>query len=623
MSHAPQHVRRVHGRVETPAERRGNSAMSLPEVGPTADVPQQAAVLYDMYEGGAEPESGILGMGRPKDARSSRKVSIADHSNRPRAPPVSSRLPRGATIAGGFRSSGWKRSPRTASADAVDNVRILSPLREKMTILASPSGDSSDEARDTGSDLSLERDETGESVSSISDADSYSAAGSRRVDDAQREMPIRKNAAGDLSRIRYSKPPSRSRRNKRVVDSRASRERPFRMISESPFSEREGSSVSSSTETRAYNAYTDTLQNEARGDGSGLRTIVELLRDSEGNPIIIEKASLVIGILSENDAATRDAFGQFTAIQTLIQCLSLRMSAKFDRALIVKNVTFALSCLLRDSPRNVRLFEMFNGPYKMGKAASSERFENKPDVPKFALQALSELKYHPKCSDLQSSEVLSDSSTTGRTITHVLRAMALHEYRTEIQEYGLDALRTMLSRSEKESNDTHLLQASINAAATAFKMHKESAEVSWQCMTLYCDLEEVLEETPTVSLDLESLFGSLHVLLDEAQKQRERRGRIYESLAELVRRGLDLVGRLANRQSDFIEKAVEGEAVETVLKALEFFGGDREEVDRIQSILRTMLDSDEGKYRMGSVQAACAILEAIETGNKNAAIVLA
>lgn len=446
-----------------------------------------------------------------------------------------------------------------------------------------------------------------------------------QIDIVKKAGKPRKEGAVDsqqTSRIKYSRPEARMRRHRRESFRQSSQL--YKVIAESPFLAdlRDTLTTSAGAESRSYNAYTDTFQNEARGDGGGLRTIVELLRDSDGNAIVIEKAALVIGILSENDAATRDAFGQFAAVQTLIQCLSVRISSKYDRTLIVKNVVFALASLLRDSPRNLRLFEMFDGPYKMGKAAASERYENKPDIPKFALQALSELKYHGHSSDSQSSHVVTNSSTTRRTIMYVLRAMSLHEYRAEIQEQGLDALRTLLCHSGRGFMDLRLLEQCAGAVTTAFKLHKDSAEVNWQCLTILCDLSGFQNESSTIELDVECLFGSLGQLMKEVRKVKEKQGKIYESLVNLLRRGLDVIESVGCRRGDFVEQAVEAKAVETILEALELFGGEREEVDRIQSILRNFLDCGEGEFRMTSVRAACAILEGIETGNRSAASVL-
>lgn len=435
----------------------------------------------------------------------------------------------------------------------------------------------------------------------------------------------RKESAADsnqTSRIRYSKPEARMRRYRKESFRQSSQL--DRAIAESPFSAhlRNTLTISGSAESRSYNAYTDAFQNEARGDGGGLRTIVELLRDSDGNAIVIEKAALVIGILSENDAATRDAFGQFAAVQTLIQCLSVRVSSRYDRTLIVKNVVYALANLLRDSPRNLRLFEMFDGPYKMGKAAASERYENKPDVPKFALRALSELKYHSHATDSQNNHMSTNSSTARRTIMYVLRAMSLHEYRAEIQEQGLDALRTLLRHCGQGFMDSRLLEQCVSAVATAFKLHRESAEVSWQCLTILCDINKLQTESSAIELDVECLFGSLAKVMKEARKLKERKGTEYESLVDLLRRGLDMIESVGCRRGNFVEQAVEAKAVETILEALKFFGGEREELDRIQSILRNFLDCDEGEFRMTSVRAACAILEGIETGNRSGAAVL-
>lgn len=425
------------------------------------------------------------------------------------------------------------------------------------------------------------------------------------------------------ARIKYSSKVESARHKKQRRDQSEG----TRSIDESPYFQipsRQVSSATANAESLSYNAYTDALQTEARGDGGGLRTIVDLLRDSEGNPIVIEKAALVIGLLSERDAATRDAFGQFAAVQTLIQCLSMRITAKFDRALIVKNVMFALASLLRDSPRNLRLFEMFDGPYKMGKAAASDRYENKPNIPKYALRALSELKYYPQSAEPLTNHVLTNSSTTNRTIMYVLRAMSLHEYRTEIQECGLDALRTLVSRSGCGSVDKELVQQTAQATATAFKMHKESAEIRWQSLTLLCDLDGLREDMFSLDLDVECFFGALRSVISDAAKNNEdsTSDTVNQALVCLLKRAIDAAANIGWRRQQFTERAVEAGAIETVLEALDFFGQDRVVVDKIYSILRVLLQSDEGRFRMNSVRSACAILAGIETGNEKAAAVL-
>lgn len=426
------------------------------------------------------------------------------------------------------------------------------------------------------------------------------------------------------SRIMYKSRGHSSRQKKKRRESSKDSSEP---IDESPYSHlpsRQVSSTTANAESLTYNAYTDVLQSQARGDGGGLRTIVDLLRDSEGNPIVIEKAALVIGLLAEKDAATRDAFGQFAAVQTLIQCLSMRITARFDRSLIVKNVTFALTSLLRDSPRNLRLFEMFDGPYKMGKVAASDRYENKPDIPKYALRALSELKYYHQAAESANSQLLTNSSTLCRTILYVLRAMSLHEYRTEIQERGLDALRTLISRSGKGAMEPELARKSTQSIGTAFKMHKESAEIRWQCLTLLCELEMRREDLFSMDLDVECFFGALRTVVLDASKNNETSTSetVNNALVTLLRRAVTAAANVGWTQQEFTERAVEAGAIETALEALEFFAQEQEIVEKIYSILRVLLQSEEGKFRMNSVRSACAILAGIEAGNRKAAVVL-
>lgn len=419
-------------------------------------------------------------------------------------------------------------------------------------------------------------------------------------------------------------PPKRKSRS-----GKANRASSKQTIEESPYvkhSSYRSHSAVTSAESRVYDAYTEAVQTESRAEGGrgGLRRIVELLRDNEGNPVIIEKAALVIGILCEKDPASRDAFGQFAAVQTLIQCLSMRISAKFDRALIVKTVTFALSSLLRDSPRNLRLFEMFDGPYKMGKAAASERYENIPDVPRNALRALSELKYHPKSSDGVTNHVLTNSSTSSKTIMYVLRSMALHEYRTDIQECGLDALRTLLARCSRGTINSSLLTQSAQTISTAFKLHRESHEVQWQCLTLMCDLDALREDMFSLRLDMEAFFGAFRSLMlnprsDDNNKQTTE---FTKSLTALVKRAVHVAGNIRWQSREFTEGAVEAGGVEALLTALDFFSDDSQMSDKICSILRVLLQSEEGRFRMSRVKSACAILDGIASNNERAAATL-
>lgn len=398
--------------------------------------------------------------------------------------------------------------------------------------------------------------------------------------------------------------------------------RPYRKIEESPYSDASQLSqkVTCGTgETKIYHAYTDALQREARGRAGGLRIIVDLLRDSDGNPIVIEKAALAIGILSENDSATRDVLGQHSAVQSLIQCLSMRLPAKHDKSKIVSSVIFAIACLLKESPRNVRLFETFDGPQKMGKAAASERYENCPAVPKHALKALSELKHHPSHTSESFTTVLSSSSSANRTIRYVLRSMALHEHRMDIQEYGLDALRTLLARAGKGGLSNEVMKLSAQATATAFKMHSESKEIQWQCLTLLCDLDDMREGLFSLDLDVESFFGALRLVSADAKTNGARKPKLGKSLVSLIRRSVDVAVNYGWRNQEFKNHAVEAGAVETVLDVLDAYGHDPQIVDKICTILRVLLQSDEGRYRMNSSGSACAILSGIETVTSRAA----
>ncbi|CAN8067096.1 unnamed protein product [Agarophyton chilense] len=376
-------------------------------------------------------------------------------------------------------------------------------------------------------------------------------------------------------------------------------------------------------QSKLYHAYTDALQREARGSAGGLRVIVDLLRDSDGNPIIIEKAAMAIGILSENDSATRDVFGQHSAVQSLIQCLSIKptLSKFYDRARIVNAVVYAVSCLLKDSPRNIRLFEMFDGPQKMGKAAASSRYENCPTIAKHALQALSELKHHPAHTS-ESFIASSMSSSSSRTIKFVLKSMALHEHRMNIQEYGLDALRTLLSRAGRHNMRMDLLHLCAQTISTAFKMHHESKEIQWQCLTLLCDLDDMKDDLFSLELEVDCFFGSLHLIVNEAKIGSQRDPALEKVLMELIHRAMDVAVKNGWKNHDFVDAAVDAGAVETVMEALRVFGNDAQLVDKICAVLRQLVQSAEGKYRMQSTESACAILSGIESVNMQASHLL-
>lgn len=402
-----------------------------------------------------------------------------------------------------------------------------------------------------------------------------------------------------------------------------------RPVEQSPYSTRhalERSDSSNSVESKLYNAYTDALHDEARSRAGGLRAIVNLLRDSDGNPIVIEKAALAIAVLSENDAATRDVFGQYSAVQMLIQCLSMRIPSKCDRTSAVEMILYAIASLLKDSPRNVRLFEMFDGAHKMGKAAASERYENSAAIPNHALSALSELKHHAVYTpDGESAQLLAPTSSrnrggsaSSRTIRYVLRSMALHEHRMSVQQNGLDALRTLIGRADRNALTGHILRSCVQATSTAFKLHKESHEVQWQCLALICDLEDVCDGLFSVPVDVVCLFGALRMVITEAKDCIRRKARIGKALMHVVKRAIDVAVRNSWRSVEFKDSAVEAGAVETMLDALSLFENDGDTVDKVCTMLRVMLQSDEGRYRLNMVNSACAILGAIESANNSA-----
>lgn len=387
-----------------------------------------------------------------------------------------------------------------------------------------------------------------------------------------------------------------------------------RHVDESPYSRRltmRRSDSLSEVETKLYNAYVDALHDEARSRAGGLRTIVNLLRDCEGNPIVIEKAALAIACLCENDGASRDVFGQYSAVQMLIQCLSIRIPSKYDRAATVEMIVLALMCLLKDSPRNVRLFEMFDGAHKMGKAAASERFENYPTIATHVLKALSELKHHA----VYTADGGGSPANLSRTLRYVVRAMSVHEHRADVQERAVDALRTLIARAEHGVLSTSVLKGCVQATATAFQMHGDSRELQWQCLALLCELEDVRDGLFAAPMDVRCFFGALRGVVAEAKEHSKRNVRIGKALVGVIRRGIEVAVGNSWRCAEFKDTAVENGAVETMLQALHLFEGDVRMVDKICTILRVLLQSEEGQFRMNSVDSACAILSGIEAAN--------
>lgn len=362
-----------------------------------------------------------------------------------------------------------------------------------------------------------------------------------------------------------------------------------------------------------YTAYTDALHKEARSSSGGVRRIVELLREHERNPVVVENAALAIAVLGENDAATRDVFGQYGAVEALLYTLTLNERIPS----VVERVIFAITNLVRDSPRNVRLLETFDGVAKLAKISSSKRFEANPKIAVHALTALAALKNRLGLNEPRI--VHKGQSSISKVITYVLRSMRLHEYRVSVQEAGLDAVRTLVVRADRAQLPHSLLTKCVRTASGAFKFHGESKDVQWQTLALQCDIDDVRDGHYLVELDVETFFGALRGIVAEGGALRRHphptagNTAMVEAIGKLIERALTTASRVGWRSSESKTKAIEAGAVDVCLETLAAFSDDRGIVERTCSVMRSLFDSREGRARLDSVPTACAILSAIET----------
>lgn len=363
-----------------------------------------------------------------------------------------------------------------------------------------------------------------------------------------------------------------------------------------------------------YTAYTDALHKEARSSSGGLRRVVELLREHERNAVVVENAALTIGVLSKNDAATRNVFGQYGALEALLQTLTINERS----AAVVERVAQAVCGLVRDSPRNVRLFEKFDGVMKLAKVASSKRFEDIPAIAVNALTAIAALKHRLDASEARI--VHRGAPGAAKTISYVLRAMRVHEHRVDVQEPGLDAMRTLIVGAASAGLQPALLTKCVRVASSAYRMHGGSKDVQWQTLALQCDVDDIRDGHYLVELDVDAFFGALRaVVADGAAMRAEQNGGphvLADAIAGLVSRALGTASRVGCRSLDRNDSAADAGAVDVCLETLAAFSDNREIVEKTCSVMRSLLDSLEGRLRLDCLPTACALLSAIETTSK-------
>ncbi len=353
-----------------------------------------------------------------------------------------------------------------------------------------------------------------------------------------------------------------------------------------------------------YYAYTDALHQRARrGEEGGLRKIVALLRAYEHNPIVVENAAATIAILCENDVATRDVFGSYGAIEALLQTLLTRT----EETVPVESLLHAISNLVKDSPRNVRLLENFGGILPLMRLASSKRFEGRPNAAHYAMCTVAALKHRLGGKRSQPRIMHKGQPGIPKAISYALRAMRIHEDDVNVQEAGLDAVRTLLGTADLVDLSTPLLEKAISAAATAFVKHgSQSKDVIWQSLALQCDIDAIRDQQ--VEVDVKSFFGALKAVVE----QEESTPPWTDAVAALVARALVTASRVGWRSMDSKEAAANAGAVDVCLVALESLSGNRKVVERTCSVMRSLFDSVSGRTKLDSVSTACTLLNSIE-----------
>lgn len=355
-----------------------------------------------------------------------------------------------------------------------------------------------------------------------------------------------------------------------------------------------------------YYAYTDVLHRRARrGEEGGLRKIVALLRAYEYNEIVVENAATTIALLCENDLATRDVFGSYGAVEALLGILLTRT----EETVPVENLLHAISNLVKNSPRNVRLLENYEGILPLMRLASSKRFESRPKAARYALCTVAALKHRHQVGEKRSQPriVYKGQPGIGKAILYALRAMRIHEEEVEVQEAGLDAVRTLLEFVDYAQLQTPTLEKAITAAATAFEKHgTQSKDVIWQSLALQCDIDAFRDLQ--VEIEVNSFFSALKAVV---QKE-ECTPPWVDAVAALVARAFVTASRVAWTSVENKEAAASAGAADVCIMALESLSVNRKVVERTCSVMRSLFDSASGRSKLDSIPTASTLLDSIE-----------
>jgi hypothetical protein len=329
-------------------------------------------------------------------------------------------------------------------------------------------------------------------------------------------------------------------------------------------------------------AYSQALQDEARGPSGGLHRIVELLREGESNRLVVENLSIAVAVLAKGDRVAADAFGNSGAIEVLLHCIS----GKFDgSSAVTSRVMTALCCLVAESKRNANLLESFNGMDRIGRTLSSTRFREDPLIAMDALRTLSYLltddKKRPKSGAAQ--DVL-------RTIGAVSAAMEMHGHRCDVQEAGLRALRNLLGMLQAPGAiEASVLNSIVECAATAFQLHgsdvvdADENTVPWDALGLLCDVDDARDSASSVRLDLETFFGSLRRIIADSDQDR--------SSEAAVARALHATAHIGWRSGETGPDMAAAGAVDAALEAMRAFRGSRAVLEPACSLARGLLEA--------------------------------
>lgn len=368
-------------------------------------------------------------------------------------------------------------------------------------------------------------------------------------------------------------------------------------------------------QSQVNTAYAESLQEEARGHGGGLRRIIELLRQNESNQLAVENIAIAVNVLSENDSVTSDAFGNYGAVEILLHCL-----VKYEEnSTVCGRVVAAIRSIVTGSRRNAKLLEAFDGVHVLTNTAKCTKSQNDPTIAVDALRTLAALMLEPMAGE--SSDVSKKKSTSSislgqdvhrkahesvdtanteilrwrQAISNVVLALDLHEHREQVQEAGLRALRTLLAKMEPSKLDHAQLVDVIRAAKEAYVLHGDaSMDICWQCLGLMCDVDDARDGQFRVELDVQSFFGCLLQVI--AATGAETDPAASDAGAQLCARALCATDHIGWRTRERCQNIVKAGAFEAVLEALRVFPDRREILEPACSLGRSIIKSEDCKY---------------------------